>query len=88
VAPALSKYSGAVSGVKTSSRTHTDKNRITANIQVGAVTASTLTAELRRRHKEKIDYLVLRRYHETTKRGKKKISKQISELKRQLTKLG
>lgn len=77
--------------VRTTSRSHTDKNKITANIQVGAlgkVGAGTLEAELRRRKKEKIDYLVLRRYHATRARDKKKISKQISQVRRELARLG
>lgn len=55
--------------------------------KVGSIPAGTLAAELRRRLKEKEDYLVLRRYHETTKRGKKKISKKITETRRELRKL-
>lgn len=81
----------AAGSVRTLSRSHTDKNRITANIQVGGlgrVSAPTLTAELRRRKKEKIDYLVLRKYHAGTKRERAKIQKQISQVRRELARLG
>ncbi len=79
-----------VSSITTASRTHTDKNRITANIQVGrlgAATAGHLTSELKRRITEKINYLVLRKYHATKKRDKTKLQKQISAEHAKLRKL-
>jgi hypothetical protein len=80
-----------VSSVRTVSRSHTDKNRITANIQVGKlgkVSAGTLTAELRRRIKERIDRAVVRKYHAKRKRDKTKIQKTITAAKTELRRLG
>ena len=81
---------GGISGVNTASRTHTDKNRITANIQVGklgAASAGSLKSELKKRITEKIDYLILRKYHASKKRDKTKLQKQISAENAELRKL-
>ena len=76
--------------VRTSSRSHTDKNRITANIQVGAlgkVSAGSLEAELRRRIRERIDRAVVRKYHATKKRDRARIQKEISKANQELRRL-
>jgi hypothetical protein len=73
--------------VVTASRSHTDRNKITANIQVGRVTAGTLAAELKRRIKTGIDRHVLAKYHAGTKRDKRRHQKEITSLKAKLRRL-
>ena len=54
---------------------------------LGAVSAGILTAELKRRIKDRIDAAVVRKYHATTKRDKKKIQKTITAEKAKLRRL-
>lgn len=68
-----------VSGV---SKTHTDKNRITANIQVGSI--ASYKAAIRTKVKDRLAKQLLRREMATTKRQRKQISKNIRETKSEL----
>lgn len=77
-----------VRGLSTNSKSHVDKNRFkSVNVQIGKVTAGSLTAELRRRIKQHIDRAVVSRYHASTKRDKRRFTKRITEAKRKLKKL-
>lgn len=72
-----------VSGVRTVSRSHTDKNRITANIQVGSI--SSHKAAIRKRLEERLQREMMLHYY-GNKVEKRKFSKKIRETKRELKK--
>ena len=76
-----------ISNVTTASKSHTDKNRITANIQIGKINAGALKAELKKRIVNKIDNAVVRKYHAKGVRVKRKIQKVINQAKSELRKL-
>ena len=77
-----------VGSVKTLSRTHTDKNRITANIQVGKIgTLQHHVSQAKKLLADKIGYEEKRKFLASTKRAKNKIADRIADLKAQYRKL-
>jgi len=54
---------------------------------INKASLGTLLSEARKRHKEQVDKLVLRKYHAKKKRDKKKIQKKINEHNAALRKL-
>ena len=72
-----------VASVRTNSRTHTDKNRITANIQVGSIDAHKRI--IRNKLDEQLSKYMLLHYY-GNKKEKKQHAKKIRELKKQLRK--
>lgn len=79
-----------IGSVSTRSRSHVDKNRITANIQVGALgkfSAHHLKSELKRRLNQKIDDAVVKKFHASKKRIKHKYQKTITHARIALRKL-
>jgi hypothetical protein len=73
-----------VAGVDTVSKTHTDKNRITANIQIGSVAYH--KKAIRGKIEHKLAGKLLEREKATLKRDKRKLTKEISGLKSELKK--
>lgn len=63
------------------------KNRSDIPGKLTGMTATQLTSELKRRINDNIDKLVVKKFRETTKRGKKQLQKKITEYKAQLRKL-
>lgn len=74
-----------VSAIKTVSRSHTDKNRITANIQVGSLTH--LKSALRNRLNDRLKDLLFKRDQSTTMKAYRRYGRSITEVKRQLRNL-
>lgn len=73
-----------VRGVSTRSRSHTDKNKITANIQVGSIASH--KAAIRTKVKDRLAKQLLRREMATRKTDRRKISKSIRQTKSELNK--
>jgi len=67
--------------------TRTKKGTYKGITQIGSIGSGQLKSELKKRITDKIDSLVLRKFHATTKRDKRKIQKLISDQKMQLRKL-
>lgn len=86
----LSKHSKIKTVKRTASKSRRSTVRVTVNAStnaMGSVSASQLKTELRRRLVDKLDKLVLKKYHATTKRDKTKIQKEISAVIKDLKKL-
>lgn len=73
-----------VSGVATKSLQHTDKNQITANIQIGTIAQH--KAAIRGQIEHKLAGKLLAREKATRKTEKRKLTKEISGLKTELKK--
>jgi hypothetical protein len=71
-----------VSAIDTVSRTHTDYNKPEVNISIGG-----LKTVLRKKLNQALDKKVIRKFHATGKRQKKKIQKEINAVKSELRKL-
>lgn len=54
---------------------------------IGSMTTGQLLAAARKKENEKIDKLVLRKFHSSSKRDKRKMQKQITELKASVRRL-
>lgn len=74
-----------LSSVKTVSRSHTDKNRITANIQVGSIMYH--KAALRHRLNERLKDLLFKKDQSTTMKAFRSYGRQITDVKKQLRNL-
>lgn len=71
-----------IRGVSTVSRSHTDKNRITANIQVGKL--STVSGVMKEMLKEKLAKLLLRRDMADTILQRRKLTGEINKVRNHL----
>jgi hypothetical protein len=78
-------WPAGVGGNVTKSRSHTDKNRITNNFQIGTVAGH--LSQAKKMIADKIADKERQKFITPLKRNKRKIQKEISELKKQYRKL-
>lgn len=74
-----------VGSIQTKSKSHTDYNANKVNISVGSPAVHLNV--VKKAYKDQLDSLVLRKFHASTKRNKKKIQKLITAKKAQIRKL-
>jgi len=79
-------WPAAVAGNVTRSRSHTDKNKITNNFQIGGTISGHLS-QAKAMIADRIANKERQKFVTKLKRNKRKIQKEISELKRQYRKL-
>lgn len=78
-------WPAGVGGNVTKSRSHTDKNRITNNFQIGTISGH--LSEAKKMIADKIAAKEVQKFTTKLKRNKRKIQKEISALKKQYRKL-
>jgi hypothetical protein len=79
---ALSGIGGRTRATGRSNKKPARSAKVTQTVKIsgiGSISLGSLLGEAKKRHKDAIDKLVVRKYHCTTKRDRSKIQKQINE---------